>query len=62
VPDTITYVPVSVVTTVAPPASIVTIIGAGQGVAGKPGDKGDPGEGIDNFTGDPVAAYILARN
>jgi hypothetical protein len=58
----VTPAPMSISTQVTAPASTVTIVGAGQGVAGKPGDKGEPGEGIQNFTGDPVAAYILARN
>ena len=32
-----------------------------QGAKGNKGDIGNAGEGIDNFNGDPVLAYLLAR-
>lgn len=50
--------PMSFSSTVQQPTSTVTIVGSGQGVAGPPGPAG---EGIQNFTGDPTVAYILAR-
>lgn len=54
--------PASLQLVINPPAEIKTVLQVGQGPAGKEGDKGLPGEGIDNYPSDPLAFYILAKS
>lgn len=54
--------PASLQLTINPPAQTTTVLQVGQGPAGPEGEKGLPGEGIDNYPSDPLAFYILAKS
>lgn len=47
--------------TISDADEIIVATTAEQGPAGPAGPKGDDGQGINHFSGDPLAYYILAK-